>query len=822
MTNAFFDRIKGLFADSGRRRMKSPHNVMMASSAPTRSPEASPHQSASLGAQRRSQRPPYRRPLYYRPLFWLILFVGAAGASGLSRGYRIWRATEAELPDVASLTTYERDGTITIQADDGSILQKIGPATREKVAYDDIPDFLVNAFIAAEDQRFYEHKGVDFQSIARATLTNVRQGGLVEGASTITQQLARITFLDQERSFQRKAREAMLALKIDETYEKSVVLERYLNLVYLGAGAYGVADAAWVYFGKPVSDLTLSEAALIAGMAPAPSVYSPLVDPEAARQQRNNVIRRMLDTGDVTTAQATAALDAEIATTPKEPKFLYSEFPYFTIYVQKQLGELLPPEVVEAGGLVVETTLNTDWQRKAQTTINDTVATVGNWERFSQASLVAVDPRNGEIKAIIGGTDFNESQFNRAVQAQRQPGSTFKTFVYTTAIAAGFSPYKPYTDAKYVVDGYEPKNYTGGFRGDIDIQKALTSSVNIVAVKVLVDVGFEPVINMAKRMGITSELQPTYSMALGSWEVNLLELTSAYGTLATEGKHYEAHGIRRVLDSSGQVIYEANSAATQAVDPTTANIMTWMLRDVVQSGTGRQASLPDRAVAGKTGTSENYRDLWFVGYIPQLVVGVWHGNDDNSRTWGASSSAAATWRQFVTQLLEEIPPEEFTELPTLAGRKGSIEASPVKPGKVTAAKVASNEARRERAADPEPAYSEPARSYAPEPAADPAPQPAASRDPDPAPSWEPAPVAPSQAPLPKDPQPAPAKDPLPFPDMPPAAPAAPPPAPEPAPIPIAEPAPAPPPAPIPAAPAAPAPAPAPAPEPAPAPVEGGE
>ncbi|MEL6382138.1 MAG: transglycosylase domain-containing protein, partial [Cyanobacteria bacterium J06626_18] len=386
MTNPFSRRIRSWFASPDGTA--SPSTTLWDLSSSTTSSGASPARSARRQPRRTARKPPYRRPLYYRPLFWLLLFLGATGAGGLSRGYRIWRATEADLPPVSGLLTYERGGTITIQADDGTVLQKIGPATRQKVTSEDIPDFLIDAFVAAEDQRFYEHNGVDFQSIARATLANVRQRDVVEGASTITQQLARIAFLDQERSFQRKAREALLAMEISKTYDKSVVLERYLNLVYLGAGAYGVADAAWIYFGKAVEDLTLAESALIAGMAPAPSVYSPLVDPEAARVQRNSVIRRMLETGDITQAEARSAIATEIATTPKQPKFLYSEFPYFTIYVQKQMGELLPPEVIEKGGLIVETTLDIDWQRKAQATITETVATTGQRQRFSQASLV--------------------------------------------------------------------------------------------------------------------------------------------------------------------------------------------------------------------------------------------------------------------------------------------------------------------------------------------------------------------------------------------------------------------------------------------------
>ncbi|RZM75308.1 PBP1A family penicillin-binding protein [Leptolyngbya iicbica LK] len=734
-------------------------------------------------------------------MFWLVLVAGAISATGVSRAHRIWQTTEADLPAVTDLETFERQGTITITSADGVILQKIGPATRQKIEYDDIPDTLIAAFIASEDRRFYEHSGIDYQGIARATLANVRQRDVVEGASTITQQLARIAFLDQERSLQRKAREALLALKIEDEFTKADIIESYLNLVYLGAGAYGVADAAWVYFGKPVDELTLSEAALIAGMAPAPSAYSPLVDPQAAEIQRNIVIRRMLENEKITQAEADAALAEEVATTPNEPKFLYSEFPYFTIFVQKQLSEILPPEVVEAGGLTVETTLNTDWQKKAQETINETVETVGSRQRFSQASLVAVDPRNGEIKAVVGGTDFNDSQFNRATQALRQPGSTFKTFVYTTAIAAGFDPNKTYADAKFVVDGYEPKNYNGKYSGTVSMRQALTSSVNIVAVKVLIDVGFDPVINMAQRMGIESELRPTYSLALGASEVTLLELTSAYGTLARQGQHHPVHSIRRVRDSSGKVIYEIDNTPTQAVDETTAAIMTWMLRGVVEGGTGGRAYI-GRPVAGKTGTSENDRDLWFIGYIPQLAVGVWLGNDDNSRTWGVSSSAAAAWGDFVSKLLDDIPEEDFPPLPQLAGRKGSIEAEPIKPGRVRAATASDDDEDAAENAAAESADSDAGDASA-DSAADPAPSGAGSlsdigggapSEPAPTPAPTPEPEAPAPTPVP-EPAPAPAPAPIPEPA-----------APEPAPIP--EPAPAP-------APAPPPPEPAPVPQPAP-------
>ena len=382
--------------------------------------------------------PRHYRPLFLRPLFWIVLLAGAGIAGGGTRAYRVFQTTNAALPDSTTALTYQRDGTVTMVSADGVILQKLGPASRETITYDDIPEHLVNAFIASEDQRFYEHSGVDYRGIARAVLANVQSRDTVEGASTITQQLARIVFLDQERSYQRKIKEALMAVRLEESLTKQQIIERYLNLVYLGSGAYGVADAAWIYFGKTIDQLTIAESAMIAGMAPAPSLYSPAVNVESARSQRNRVIRRMLATEVITGVEAEEAITASVEVTPNQPKFLYSEFPYFTIYIQKQLEALLPPEQLEAGGLTVETTLNVVWQRRAEETVAEAIERYSGWQRVGQVALVAVDPRNGEIKAMVGGTDFTpDNQFNRVTQAQRQPGSTFKTFVYATAIAGG-------------------------------------------------------------------------------------------------------------------------------------------------------------------------------------------------------------------------------------------------------------------------------------------------------------------------------------------------------------------------------------------------
>lgn len=623
-------------------------------------------------------------PMPKRWWSWALLVVGIGACGGAVAARSAIVAIEKDLPNTKDVLTYSRVGSTTIRAEDGTILQQIGPATRDKVSMAKMPKELAEAFISSEDTDFYHHGGVDYQAIVRATLANLFAGKVVEGASTITQQLSRIAFLDQERSLTRKAREALLAQKMERELSKDQILESYLNLVYLGSGAYGVADAAWVYFSKPVEKLSLGEMAMIAGMAPAPSTYSPQVNPELARQRRNIVLQRMVKAGFITESERATAAAAPIAIQPSNPKYQASETPYFTSYVLQELPKYVSKEEMELGGLTVETTMNLKWQKLAQDTIKNSIADYGYNQGFEQAALVSIDPRTGEVKALVGGDDFSKSQFNRATQAQRQPGSTFKAFVYSTAIAAGFSPYRGYVDGKLVVDGYEPHNSSKSFRGSVSMKDALTSSINVVAVKTLIDVGFDPVIAMAKRMGIKSPLLGAYSLALGSSEVNLLELTSAYGTLAAEGNHSEAHGITRVLNRYGKVIYEAKFKPNRAIDADSASIMTWMLEGVVNNGTGGAAALPDRGVAGKTGTSEKRRDLWFVGYIPQVVTGVWMGNDDSSPTYGASSTAAATWYDFMIGATDGMKVEEFPKVPDVEGRDGSIKAEPVTPGRISA------------------------------------------------------------------------------------------------------------------------------------------
>lgn len=628
---------------------------------------------------------------------WMLWIGAIAVTAGSGVAIGSWYI-ERGLPNTAEIETFTREGVLTIRAADGSTLQETGPATRDELEFKEIPEKLVQAFVASEDRRFYSHSGVDYQSVVRAVVANAFAKDVVEGGSTITQQLARIVYLNMERSILRKAREAFLAQKIERELEKPKILERYLNLVYLGSNAYGVGDAAWIFFGKSVDKLTLAESALIAGLPPAPSQYSPLVNPEVAISRRAIVLERMVDAGYITPAQAAAAKAEPLKLSPQIPKKLDSDTPYFTQYIRQELAKHATPEQISKGGLLVETTLNPVWQKAAEKAVSDTIKFEGPGQGFEQAALVAIDPRTGEIRAMVGGNDFKNSQFNRVTQAQRQPGSTFKAILYTTAIAMGKSPYDGYQDEPFTVDGYQPQNYTRKYSGWMTLRDALTNSINVISVKLLLDVGFDPVIQMAKDMGIKSPLQAVYSLALGANEVNLLELTTSFGTLAAQGEHVETHGIRRITNRKGEVIYAATFKPKRVVDSTSTAIMTWMMQNVVNSGTGRAAQL-DRPVAGKTGTSEQGRDLWFVGFIPQLVAGVWLGNDDNYPTYGASSTSAALWHEFMKIVVQSLSVENFPDLPVVTGRKGSIKPKPVKGASVRSAPASKDEQEKRKPDD---------------------------------------------------------------------------------------------------------------------------
>jgi penicillin-binding protein 1A len=622
---------------------------------------------------------PFRgaKPLHKRPLFWAGLTTGTA-AIGLGVLWVIVDQSVAKYSPTDPLS-YAREGTLTIKGADGTNLLQLGSDTSENLKLWQFPDRVKKAFIAIEDRRFYDHDGVDYRGIARATWSNISSGGLAEGASSITQQVARMVYLDADKNFTRKLKEMRLAQKIEKELGKDQILERYLNLVYLGEGTYGVADAAWVYFGKTVDQLNLQETATIAALPPAPNKYSPFKSPKFAKDRRNLVLTRMQEANFITMAEMKAAQAAPLTLNRKEHKQKFQQGRYFTKYVEQELetGKYLSKKELQQGGLTIETTLVPKWQEMAEEVVQSTVR--NNSRSFSQAALVSVDPRSGAIRAMVGGKDFEKNQFNRVVQAKRQPGSTFKPILYTTAIAGGLSPDKTYVDAPFQVDNYKPKNAGKSFKGSISMRGALTNSINIVAVKILIDTGFQPVMDLAHKMGIESELKPYYSLALGGLEVNMLEMANAYSTFASGGMHDKVHSIQRIIDRKGNVLYENELKPQRILETNNVAIAVSLMRGVVNEGTGQNAQLSGRPVAGKTGTTDKERDLWFIGFIPQAVTAVWLGNDNNAPTGNASTTAAYAWGRFMSQVVKDMPVQQFP-VPNYAKQKAEIKLDPVRPG----------------------------------------------------------------------------------------------------------------------------------------------
>ena len=576
----------------------------------------------------------------------------------------IVRAFDATLPDARGISRFNRPGTITLLASDGAVIQKLGPATREKIEPGEMPLLVKQAFIAAEDRRFYNHNGVDLWGIGRALVRNVRQGAVKEGASTITQQLARTVFLSQDRTITRKLREAALAYKLERQLSKEQILEQYLNYVYLGSSAYGLADAAWVYFSKTPDQLNLQEAALIAGLPPAPSVYSPLVNPELALERRDLVLNRMRQAGFITAGEAELASSSPLDLKPAIPKYFNSSAPYFTSWVAQQLPQLLTPEQLEVGGLKIRTSLNLDWQKKAQQVVR-------KFAPFNtEGVIVSMEPGTGLVRVMVGGKNFSSSQFNRATQGLRSPGSTFKLFPYAAAISSGVKPEDIFVDAPRCWSGYCPKNFRNKYLGNISLADALKNSLNTVAVQLQDKVGFDAIISTANKLGIGTDrpLGKYYPMAIGAYEQTVLDMTAAYAAVANRGVYVKPVAFEEIRGPEGRILWSRRvdgDKGRRALDSDVADAMNWMLQRVVTGGTGGAARLDDRPVAGKTGTSEGARDLWFIGSIPQLTTAVWFGYDNNAETNSSSSEAAWAWKQFMTQVKGSYNVQNFPPKPVL-------------------------------------------------------------------------------------------------------------------------------------------------------------
>ena len=599
-------------------------------------------------------------------LHWALI-AGTAAAVGVGAALSMRALTElvdATLPDARGIASFNRPGTITLLSTNGKVIQKLGPATREKVKPGAMPPTVAEAFIAAEDRRFYQHDGVDGWGIARAIVTNVRQGAVREGASTITQQLARTVFLSQDRTITRKLKEAALAMKLERQLSKQQILEQYLNYVYLGSGAYGVADAAWIYFSKTPEQLTVPEAAMIAGLPPAPSIYSPLVNPDLAKERRSIVLDRMAQAGFISASEAERGRNSPLGLKPATPKYFNSSAPYFTTWIAQELPKFLTPEQLEVGGVKVRTSLNLDWQKKAQQVIR------ANAPFDTEGAMVSIDPGNGLVRVMVGGKDFSKSQFNRTILALRSPGSTFKLFPYAAAIDRGMKPETKVFDAKRCWNGYCPKNFGNKYYGNISLADALKNSLNTVAVQLQDIVGFDAVIEVANNFNIGTDrpLGKYYPMAIGAYEQTILDMTAAYAGMANRGVFFSPSPFEEIRGPKNELLWSrrlSDNRGKRAIDSDVADTMNWMLQRVVTGGTGIAAKLDDRQVAGKTGTSENTRDLWFIGSIPQLTTGVWFGYDDDRATKSTSGEAAWAWKQFMLKIKDEIPVRNFPDKPKL-------------------------------------------------------------------------------------------------------------------------------------------------------------
>lgn len=718
-------------------------------------------------------------------IFKIMFFLGLLGAvAGVLAIGGIYMHFVQDLPKISKLEDYRPPIITTVYADDDRKIAEFYNERRIVVPLSEMPKNLVHAFIAAEDSRFYQHTGIDIYSILRAMIKNLEAGEIVQGGSTITQQVTKSFLLSPERSYQRKVKEAILSYRMDKQFTKDQILYLYLNQIYLGHGAYGVGAAAENYFGKPVKDLTLAECAVMAGLPQAPSRYSPFTSPESAKKRQTYVLNRMVEDGYITQAQAKEAGNMPLNITPRRNLYMENA-PYYAEYIRKQLIDMygkdkvynegydvytcanidmqkmadkaidtglreldkregyrgplehLAPEAVEAFLRSIESQLilaplqkdaivkgvvtgvddkteevavrignergvialkDMKWARKPDPEVEATAAGVNRssevlkkgdvilvrimqkkenqqiWELALeqepevQSSLVCVEAETGEVKVVVGGRDFSESQFNRAVQSLRQPGSAFKPIIYAAALDRGYTPASVIIDSPIAFEDpetesvWKPDNYDNKFKGVTLFREGLIESRNVVTIKILQGIGVDYAIKYGRKLGITSSLARNLSLALGSSDVTLLELVNAYAVFDNKGYRVPPCFIKRIVDRDGHVVYEYQSDRQQVIDPSTAYVITHLMEEVVQFGTGRRVRALNRPAAGKTGTTNNLFDAWFVGFTPDYITGVWVGFDDKKslgkRETGASA-ASPIWLDFMQQALEGKPVRVF-------------------------------------------------------------------------------------------------------------------------------------------------------------------
>ncbi|MBT4741400.1 MAG: PBP1A family penicillin-binding protein [Rhodospirillaceae bacterium] len=591
-------------------------------------------------------------------IWFVLLSVGVLGYFALG------------LPDVDDVVASTRRQPIVIVRDaQGEDIVRAGALYGDAISVDDMPPALPAAVLAIEDRRFYTHAGLDARGFARAMLANVRAGSVVQGGSTITQQVAKNLFLTPERTIARKIREALLALWLEQKFTKDQILTLYLNRVYLGAGTYGVEAAAQTYFGRTARNLTVYQSAMIAGLMKAPSRYNPKTDEDAARSRTAVVLQAMVAAGYLTPEQANTAKSGGQVKVSKGPS---GRGRYFADWVLANLDDLVGS--IE-DDLIVHTTLDPSVQSAAERSLVSALKGVAKTRDAGQGAVIVLSP-NGAVRAMIGGRDYQSSQFNRAVQARRQPGSAFKPFVFLAGLEAGLTPIDTLEDAPINIDGWRPKNFSGTYEGPITVEDALARSINTVAVRVARKAGPSAIISTARRVGISTPLTSDLGLALGTSEVSLIDLTAAYAPFANGGVAIVPFGILDVVTTDGRVLYQRQGGGLgRAAEPEYINMMNRMLVKTMTQGTGKTAQL-DRPSAGKTGTSQDYRDAWFIGYTSDLVAGVWIGNDDGSGMKGVTGGGlpARVWRDVmlnahrgtpVTALAGWTPPEPVDPLTRL-------------------------------------------------------------------------------------------------------------------------------------------------------------
>ena len=590
-----------------------------------------------------------RRSLVGFLLYWGMIATVWAGVAGA--GVIAYQATK--LPPIDALAVPKRPPNIAILDETGALLANRGDTGGAAVRIAGLPPYLPKAFIAIEDRHFYSHFGIDPSGILRAVFHNLSSGGAVQGGSTLTQQLAKNLFLTQERTVSRKIQEAILALWLEHKYSKAQILEMYLNRVYFGSGAYGVEAAAQKYFGHGARNVTLPEAAILAGLMKAPTRLSPNRNPLGAAERAVQVIEAMRQEGFITDAMAALAL-AHPAQVVRDQNA--SATNYAADFVMDTLDDTLGAIDED---VTVSTTLDGGLQNVAEASLTEALDRKGPAFGVGQGALVALAP-DGSIKALVGGRNYVDSQFDRAVSAKRQPGSAFKPFVYLAALEGGLTPDTVRQDAPINVKGWQPENYSHEYFGPVTLTKALSLSLNTVAVRLGVEVGPKSIVRVAHRLGIQSDLSANPSIALGTSEVTPLEIVTAYAAFANGGIGVQPQIISKVKTASGKLLYQHRGTSNgRVIDPNYVAMMNAMMQETLLTGTARKAALPGWQAAGKTGTSQDWRDAWFIGYTSHLVTGVWLGNDDNSPTKKASGGnlPVEIWSRFMRAAHQGVPPQ---------------------------------------------------------------------------------------------------------------------------------------------------------------------